>query len=151
MLVKCRKPMAPHLSLQERKFIRSKCRRTVMPPQIVKLVRARRRLQGRKGPSRSTVYRFINRDTFNETIENRGRPQELRRQVLRIVNAQRKCLFKKAGTQHVVTWGDICKASARVLRTNGILKRSQPMWSEQAVRKDFSVVTGWVVVCSGGR
>ena len=81
------------------------------PKQILSALQKQRLKHNRKGPSEATVYRFVSGKTHQRGCEEqRGRPENLPKGLIRVAETQRRKLIKSAKNEYLVTWGDIHKA-----------------------------------------
>ena len=106
------------------------------PKSILVDVQATRKKKGENGPSKATIYRFLNGTTFKRNQqETRGRTARLPHGLVRIANGERLKLIKEAGNDWTVTWQDVHKATKRSLQRAGLLDKAHRMPSEDWLRR----------------
>ncbi len=114
------------------------------PSKIVKRLQSDRHRKGETGPSQSAVYRLLEGSTYKPQAEqSRGRAAALPRNLVKVAFQERRKLIKKADNEHLVTWGDVHKATKKKLRSQGHLKKGVRMpsedWMARNARKETSV------------
>ena len=102
----------------------------------------KKRKDTRGPPSIAAIYRLMSGKTYLDENEQRGRPKQLGNAAVRVYNQVRRSLQKNAVNEYIVTWDDIAKEGAKVLRQRGLLKRGESGWSADWLRKKMGEQLG---------
>ena len=111
---------------------------------ILTHMKASRAKQSESGPSRTVVYDFLNGSTYQrDKVESRGRQKMWPARLLAVAEKERIKLIKTVENQYMVTWADVHAATAKQLKTLGLLTRGQKMpsvdWFARLIRANSDV------------
>lgn len=104
---------------------------------------SKKRSKKKMGPSKSAVYRFLKGETYKRVEEEaRGRPVELTKKHLVVLNNVRRKLIKEADNDYIVTWDDVVDDAKKELRAKNMLGKRSPMWTADTVAKHMRTEMG---------
>ena len=106
--------MAKRLTVGEQTLVDDIMKRQrLRPADALAAVKAKREREGATGPSKHTIYRYLNGDThLRGRKEKRGRSRSVSRADLRTLMQTRRRLIKAAGNEYRVTYAGITDAAS---------------------------------------
>jgi hypothetical protein len=104
---------------------------------LVSLQRARER-KGLEGPGKSALYDYLRGETHDPMAkETRGRPVELTKAMLKVLDRVRLKLIREANNEYRVVWDDVLEHGKKELRAKGLLGAREPMWNANWVSRQM--------------